>query len=146
MKASQQTIQQIERAIRKVAAQFPAGSEPVMTDIHMQVIPYTGEIRTFNDDDAELDRCVVEQWIHSSASEAFYGEAEKVICQCIQHLKAEVEKMSILHPFSFVLVDEEHETLSDIFLVDDDQVQLDVDLLEGLEQDLDDFLHKLLAE
>lgn len=146
MKANQQTIQQIERALRKVASKYPAGTEAVMTDIHMQIIPYTGEIRTFNDDDEELDRYVIEQWIHSGATEEFYTAAENVIRQCIKTLRSEVEKMSILHPFSFVLVDEEQETLSDIFLVDDDQVLLDGDLLQGLDEDLDSFLQQLLSE
>ena len=56
MKASQQTIQQIERALRKVAGKFPEDAEPLFTDIHLLVNPYTGEIRTYNDDDEELDR------------------------------------------------------------------------------------------
>ena len=51
MKASQQTIQQIERALRKVAGKFPEDAEPLFTDIHLLVNPYTGEIRTYNDDD-----------------------------------------------------------------------------------------------
>ena len=63
MEASKQTIQQIERTLRKVIAKFPTDAEPVMTDIHLLVSNYTGEIRTYDDDDEELDRCVVEQWI-----------------------------------------------------------------------------------
>lgn len=146
MKANQQTIQQIERAIRKIASKYPATAEAVMTDIHMQIIPYTGEIRTFDDDDEELDRCVIEQWIHSGATEEFYAGAENIIRQCIRTLRSEVEKMSVLHPFSFVMVDEEQETLSDIFLVDDDQVILDGELLQGLDEDLDKFLEQLLSD
>jgi hypothetical protein len=146
MKANQQTIQQIERTLRKVAAKFPVDSEPVMTDLHMQVIPYTGEIRTYDDDDEELDRCVIEQWIHGLASEEFYAEAENIIRQCIKNMRSELYKMSILHPFSYVLVDEEHETLSDIYLMDDDQIMIDGELLAGLDEDLDRFLHKLLSE
>ena len=48
MKATQQTIQQIQRAIRKVAAKFPKDSDPVLTDIHMQVKPESGELLTYN--------------------------------------------------------------------------------------------------
>ena len=44
MKASEQTIQQIERAIRKIAAKFPPEAEANdMTDIHIRVIQETGE-------------------------------------------------------------------------------------------------------
>ena len=34
----------------------------------------------------------------------------------------------------------------DIYLMDDDQIMLDGELLSGLEEDLDDFLKKLLSE
>ena len=40
MKATSQTIQQIERALRKIAAKYPQGREDlVLTDIHLQVKP-----------------------------------------------------------------------------------------------------------
>ena len=54
--------------------------------------------------------------------------------------------MSILHPFSFVLMDEDGETMSDIYIVDDDTVILDTELLAGLDKELDDFLANLLNE
>jgi len=146
MKASQQTIQQIERAIRKVAAHFPKEADPVLTDIHLWVNPYTGEIRCYNDDDEELDRCVVEEWIKSPL-EDFYDSIAGVLRSCIEDMRPLVEQMSIMHPFSFVLIDEDHETLQDLVLIDDeDTVVLDGNLLKGLEEDLDDFLEKLLAD
>ena len=38
MKANEQTLQQVERAIRKVADKFPPVEEPtVLTDIHLRV-------------------------------------------------------------------------------------------------------------
>ena len=64
MKATSQTIQQIERALRKIAAKYPLGREDlVLTDIHLQVKADSGELLAFNDDDEELTRCVVEQWM-----------------------------------------------------------------------------------
>ena len=58
MKATSQTIQQIERALRKIAAKYPQGREDlVLTDIHLQVKADSGELLAFNDDDEELTRC-----------------------------------------------------------------------------------------
>ena len=146
MTASQQTIQQIERAIRKVAANFPKEAEPVLTDIHLWVNPYTGAIRSYNDDDEELDRCVVEEWIKSPL-EDFYDSVAPVLRQCIEQRRPTVEQMSIMRPFSCVLIAEDHETLQDLVIIDDQQtVVLDGSLLQGLEQDLDDFLKKLLSD
>lgn len=146
METSKQTVQQIERTLRKVIAKFPAGAEPVMTDIHLLVSNYTGEIRTYNDDDEELDRCVVEEWIKSS-DEDFYEDIVPVLRRCIEELRPDIEKMSVMQPFSFVLIDEDHETLQDLTIIDgEERVVLDTTLLEGLEQDLDDFLDRLLQD
>jgi hypothetical protein len=54
--------------------------------------------------------------------------------------------MSILKPFSFVLEDDERESITELYLVDDDTVIIDEELMSGLDKDLDDFLEKLLDE
>ena len=52
MKATEQTIQQIDRALRKTADKFPANEEAtVMTDIHIRVSQDSGEVLTFDDED-----------------------------------------------------------------------------------------------
>ena len=146
MKANQQTILQIERTLRKVVAKFPEDADPIMTDIHLLVSNYTGEIRTYNDDDEELDRCVVEEWI-KSPEEDFYDSIAPVLRSCVQNMRPVIEKMSILQPFSFVLIDEDHETLQDLVIIDSDEtVVLDGNLLEGFEKDLDSFLEQLLSD
>ena len=121
MEASKQTIQQIERTLRKVIAKFPADAEPVMTDIHLLVSNYTGEIRTYNDDDEELDRCVVEQWIKSS-DEDFYEDIVPILRRCIEDMRPSIMQMSIMQPFSFVLIDIEVGIVT--VLVADDTVGL----------------------
>lgn len=138
-------LSSIERLLRKVMAKYPQGTEPVLTDIHLQVKPDSGELLAYNDDDQELTRCVVEPWI-GAESENFYAEVTPVLHGCIEALRPEIDKMSILHPFSFVLVDEDHETLNDIYLVDDDQQILAGSLLQGFEDDLDAFFAELMKE
>ncbi|MCR5180506.1 MAG: hypothetical protein K6C30_04755 [Bacteroidaceae bacterium] len=145
MKSNQQTKMQIERAIRKVAAKFPKNSEPVLTDIHMQVIPESAELRTYNDDMEELDRAVIEQWLEPS-EEDLYEVAATAIKQCLHQLRNEVEAMSILRPFSFVLMGEDGETICDLYIVDDDNIMLDTELLKGLDKELDEFLARLMKE
>lgn len=52
--------------------------------------------------------------------------------------------MTILKPFSFVLVDEDKETLAELLLIDDDTLLVNEELLKGLDEELDEFLKKLL--
>lgn len=145
-KATPQTFQQIERMLGEIAARYPKGGEnPVLTDIHLQVNADSGELRAFDDDGEELARCVVEQWM-DNGDENFYEEVAPVLRRCIRDMKGTLENLSLLKPYSFVLADEDRETLCDLYLVDDEAVIVDGELLKGLDKDLDDFLKKLLEE
>lgn len=146
MKATAQTLQQIERALRKVAAKFPSGTDKLaLTDIHLQVKSESGELLAFNDDDEELTRCVVEQWMDNK-DENFYKSIVPVLRQCIQNMKDTLEALPILKPYSFVLIDDDKETVSELYLVDDEAQILDGELLKGLDKELDEFLKKLLND
>ena len=56
----EQTIQQVERFIRKVAQKFPAQlseeDNTVLTDIHVRVSQDSGELLAFDDEDNEITR------------------------------------------------------------------------------------------
>ena len=146
MKSSEQTLQQIERAIRKVAEKFPAQEEAsVMTDVHLRVTQDSGELMAFNDDDEELTRCIVEEWIDNK-DDNFYEEIVPVFRKCLEKMKDTIENISILKPFSFVLEDDDKESLAELYIVDDETVIIDPDLMEGLDDDLNDFLNTLLKD
>jgi hypothetical protein len=146
MKATEQTLQKIERAIRKMSEKFPTTNEATqMTDIHLRVTQESGELMAFDDDDNELDRCVVEQWIDNKDDD-FYEQITPILRRCLEKQKQIIENMSILKPYSFVLEDDDKESITELYVVDDDMVIIDPDLMEGLDKDLDDFLDKLLAD
>ena len=72
MKPTNQTIQQIERAIKKIAQKFPTDEETsIITDIHLRVSQDSGELLAFDDDDEEVNRCVIEQWIDNKDEDFF---------------------------------------------------------------------------
>lgn len=146
MKTTDQTIQQIERAIRKVADKFPATQEAsIFTDIHIRVNQETGELVAFDDDDREITRVIIENWINNQ-DDGFYDAVAKQLRKCIEREKKLVENMAVIRPYSFILEDEDKENIAELYVVDDDTVIIDPDLMEGLGKDLDDFLEKLLKE
>ena len=146
MNISEQTFQQIDRAIRKIVDKYPTTVEAtLMTDIHIRVTQETGEMVAYNDDDVEINRCVVEQWINN-ADDNFYEKIASVIRTCLDKQKDMIEQMSILKPFSFVLENDDKESVEELYLVDDETVIIDPDLMEGLGEDLDAFLEKLLKD
>lgn len=146
MKPNEQTIQQIDRAIRKVAEKFPASKEAtILTDIHLRVNQETGELVAFDDDDREITRLVVEQWIDNT-DDSFYQDVATSMRHRLEKQKATVEAMSVINPFAFVLEDEEREPVAELFVVDDETVIIDPDMMQDLDTDLDAFLDKLLKE
>ena len=146
MKATDQTLQQLERALRKVTEKFPVTEEAsLLTDIHIRVTQDTGEVMVFDDDDQELTRCVVEQWIDNKDDD-FYDAATSAFRTVINKHKNSIDKMSILKPFSLVLEDDDKETVAELYVADDDTVIIDEELMAGLDKDLDDFFAKLISE
>ena len=146
MKATEQTLQQIERTIRKTTDKFPADPDTsIMTDIHVRVYQDSGELITFDDNDEEITRGLVEQWIDNTDDE-FYTAIPPIIRKCIEHQKALVENMGIMKPFTFVLENDEKEPLEELYIVDDDLVIIDSDMMQDLDKDLDDFLDNLLKD
>ncbi len=147
MKATEQTLQQIERALRKVAEKFPEDKEASMlTDIHIRVTQETGELMAFDDDDKELTRCVVEQWIDNK-DDNFYDHVAATLRKCINKQKKLLENLSVLKPYAFVLEDDDNNSKAELFVVDDeDTVIIDTELMAGLDKDLDTFFDNLLKE
>ena len=146
MKPTEQTLQEVDRAIRKVAEKFPSSEEATMlTDIHLRVSQDSGELLAYDDDDNEINRCVVEQWIENKDDD-FYQHVAATLRASLLKQKEKIEQMSILKPYSFVLEDDDKETIEELYLVDDDTVILQEELMAGLNKDLDDFLDHLLKE
>ena len=146
MKTTELTIQQIERAIRKIADKFPPSEEAnIMTDIHFRVTQETGELMAFDDNDEELNRCIIEDWIDNTDDD-FFQQIPSVFRKCLDKMRDTVENMSILKPFSFVLENDDKESVAELYLVDDETVIIDPDLMQGLNEDLDDFFKKLFED
>lgn len=146
MKPSEQTTQQIERFLKKIAQKFPANDDASMvTDIHVRVSQESGEMVAFDDDDKEITRCVVEQWIGNN-DEDFYEGVESTLQKSMNAFSKLIDNLGILKPYSFVLENDEKEIIGELFIADDDTVIIGKDLMEGLDSDLDLFLDNLLKE
>lgn len=149
METLEQTIMQVERFIRKVAQKFPAPESDdetsQMTDIHVRVSQDSGELLAFDDDDNEITRCVVEQWIENK-DEDFYDEVAKLLRDVLRKQADIIDHLGILKPYSFVLEDEDKEHIGELYLADDDTIIVGGDLMENLDNDLDNFLNDLLKE
>lgn len=146
MEATELTTLQTERFLRKIVEKFPTCDDTsIMTDVHVRISQDSGELVAFDDDDKEITRCVVEQWI-GNQDENFYEKATATLRKVWRNNHEAIDAMGILKPISFVLEDEEKNFIAELYVADDDTVILGGDLMEGLDQDLDNFLTDLLED
>ena len=58
--------------------------------------------------------------------------------------KEQIDNLPILKPFSFVLEDDDHDLQTELYVVDDDMVMIDPELMKNLDEDLDSFFDQLM--
>ena len=146
MKATEQTQQQIERFVKKIAQKFPQSQEASqLTDIHIRVTQESGEMMAFDDDENEITRCVVEQWIDNK-DEDFYDQVLLILRNQFKRLRKIIDDFGILKPYSLVLENDDKEPMGELYLADDDTVIVSGDLMEGLDKELDDFFNDLMKK
>jgi hypothetical protein len=145
-KLSEQTSQQIERFIKKISQKFPLQNDcaPV-TDIHIRVVQESGEMLAFDDDENEITRCVVEEWI-GNTDENFYENVKDTLTSAFKTFSTILDNMGILKPYSFVLENEDKESIAELYIADDDTVIIGSELMADLDSDLNTFLEHLLNE
>lgn len=143
MNVSDATIAQLERFIKKIAQKFPSSEEPVtMTDIHIMLSQDTGELMAFDDNDKEITRCIVDEWINSSAPD-FYDIVAGTVRDLLARMHEVADGLCILKPYSFILENDEREHLCELYIADSDIRIIGGDLMNGLDEDLDKFLADL---
>ncbi len=150
MKFSPSTYSLVKDTLRQAISRYTSadGEQVVMTDIYLQATQGSGELIIFNDDDEELASVTIEEWM-SEEEENFYKGVERGLSMLLDKMRQEgaFDKLSLLKPYSFVLVDDEKETIADLLLMDDDDTRLlDEELLKGLDEELDSFLEDLLEK
>ena len=149
MNISEKTRAAISSSIREALCRYVSSEEnTVVTDIHLQPKQDSGELLIFNDDDEELARTIIDEWVDDDSND-FYTEVEGLLHSELTALKEEgiFDNLNLLKPYSFVLVDDEKETVADLLLIDDeDTLLLSGELLKGLDEELDAFLKDLLEK
>ena len=149
MDISEQSHAAIASVLKEALKRYiSTGEESVLTDIHLHPNQESGELVVLDDDDIVLARTVINEWVNYEGDD-FYAETEPLLRAEVAALKEAgvLDKLSLMKPYSFVLIDDEKETVADLLLVDDDETLfLNDELLKGLDEELDAFLKDLLEK
>lgn len=127
-----------------------------LSDLFVRINRQKGKVSLYGDEDELLASQTIFSWIEEGETKE--GEAPKSsplnpkITEALREVIARLEgkgfwdKPEFVRPFSVELVDESFTTLETLLFIDEELVQLSAPLLSGLDEELSDFLGKLLPE
>lgn len=147
MKLNDSSSAQLKATIRKAIGKFTVEDETFVTDLHIQANPQTGTVSLIDDDDNELVRTSVKEWVEYDGDD-FEEMVTDTLTAILQEMKdaGDFAKVQIMQPYSFVYVDEDKETIAELLLMDDDTLIVTDGLLKGLDEELNEFLKDLLSD
>lgn len=139
-------FQKLVSILDKALKEYRLGETPQVTDIHIHPVRETGAVIVSDDDRVLVSSKVAE--IASIPEEEFESSMESELRRALQAIdsRTPITNLSIWKPFSFEMIDDEGETLAELLLVDDDNVMVTQSLMEGLDEELNEFLRNLLQD
>ena len=144
MSLSRVSHDRLQDAIIKMAKEFITAEESKVTDFHIYVDGSKGDVTVMDDDDNTLARVHILEWEGEHNEEVYEKELRTLLAE--MHGNGQFDSLNIAKPYSFVLTDDDHQSIVDLLIVDDDTIILSEDLLKGFNEEMDDFLKKLLEE
>jgi hypothetical protein len=144
MSLSRETQEMLQNAITKMATRYVSAEESKVTDFHIRVNGDNGELTILDDDDNTLARVHIKEWEGEHNEAVYEKELQSELAK--MHKNGAFDCMNIVKPYSFVLTDEDGQSIVDLLIIDDDTLILSADLLEGFDEEMNSFLKKLLEE
>lgn len=142
MSLSRETENRLQEVITKMTKEFITAEETKVTDFYINV--NNGVLTIADDDDNCLARVHILEWENEHNEEVF----EKALRSILNTMneKGDFESLNIAKPYSFVLTDDDKQSIVDLLIVDDDTLILSEDLLKGFDEEMNEFLKQLLEE
>ena len=142
MSLSRETENRLQEVIAKMTKEFITAEETKVTDFHINV--NNGELTIVDDDDNSLARVHILEWENEHNEEVF-EKALRGILNAMNE-RGDFESLNIAKPYSFVLTDDDRQSIVDLLIVDDDTLILSEDLLKDFDEEMNEFLKQLLEE
>ena len=147
MKLAPSSTASLHAALAKIAELY-SGEEDQLVSTDFYLMPSSeGTLCVYNDEDEAIATAEVPEW-ETYEPDTFYADIEADLREAIAGANAngELERLAVWMPYSFVLVDDERETVADLLLVDEDTLLVTNSLLDGLNEELNSFLEQLLND
>lgn len=144
MSLSREAKEMLQKAIEKMAKEYITAEESRVTDFHIKVNGENGDVTVSNDDGCLLARVHILEWENVHDEQLFEKELRNILVKMQE--QGLFDSLNIAKPYSFVLTDDEDQAYVDLLIVDDDTLVLSESLLEGFDEEMNQFLKHLLEE
>ena len=144
MSISRETHDKLQSVIEKMTKEFITAEETKVTDFHIKVNGENGELVINDDDNNALARVHIIEWEGVYDEAVFERELRGILGKMQDN--GTFDNLNIAKPYSFVLTDEDDVAIVDLLIVDDDTLILSEDLLEGFDEEMNQFLKQLLED
>ncbi len=141
----------LEHVIRKaLAVQREKFAGDSITDLFLQPNPEEAQFVVLNDEREILNKVTVEEWGGEGiVEEEEIRQVTSILKDIVSKLAQEgaFESLNLQKPFSVVMVNDDFESVADLYYLDDeDVVSLDEDLVKKVDEELGEFFKKLMAD
>ena len=137
-----------KKQLDKIISHYSAinDSEYIVTDFHIIVNPSTGSFQILNDDEFVLASDTIGEWAIEKDNSKTAESIQNDIKNQLEELNKQdfFNSLNIYKPFSFLFENEDNEILSELFVVSDEEIIVSEELLKGLDEELNEFINKLL--
>lgn len=119
-----------------------------VSDLFVQISHVTGEVTIYSDADEVLGSCTIYSWTQQPNESSVVALAKPILAEVISLLESKGFWNNDLfeRPFSVELVSEDFSTLEELLFLDDELVKVTTPILQGLSEELNNFLQELLPD
>lgn len=120
-----------------------------LSDIYVQVDRETGELQIFDEEENLVEKNVIFDWVNNADEEDAFNKRVAATLKAVLTVlqtKGAFEKPCFMKPFSVSLTDEDFVVVEELLFIDEDLLRLDDPFLKNLDEELKDFLDKLLPD
>lgn len=120
----------------------------LLTDIYVSVKCDDLLLSIYDDSENVLFKNTIDEWAELKENADFEQNVIDSLRKVLNNesLIKEFESLDTDVPFSVVLVNDDHEPVEDLIMIDKDIIFLDDEFIQKMDRELDDFFEKLMSD
>lgn len=120
----------------------------LLTDIYVSVKCDDLLLSIYDDSENILFKNTIDEWAELKENADFEQNVIDSLRKVLNNesLIKEFESLDTDVPFSVVLVNDDHEPVEDLIMIDKDIIFLDDEFIQKMDRELDDFFEKLMSD